>query len=98
MSGVVPFALERIQLLAVDVINAAAVASEDEVALVTIKIDAEPFAFETALMATVALPGGCLVVEFVSRDVNVRRFLVVMVLIAPSSAGHATRVVNAESP
>src|SRR6266545_3788348 len=98
MTGVVPLAFDRGNLLAVEVINFIAVAGDDEIALVTVKTDSETFAFEPARMATMTLPDGRLAVEFVSGHVNVRRFLVVLVLIAPAGAGHAARVLDAETP
>src|SRR5437867_11333446 len=98
VSRVVRPTFGRIEFLAVEVIDFAPVAGDDEVAFVSVETDPKSVAFESARVTTMAFPGGGFVAKIVGRDVNVRRFLVVLVLIPPAAAAHAVRVIDPQSP
>src|ERR1041385_2460084 len=98
VAGVVSPAFDRGNLLAIDVVNLAPIAGHHEVAFVSVKTDPKTVAFEPARMTAMALPSCGFIGEIVSRDVNVRRFLVVVVLIPSTPAGYAKWVIDPESP
>src|SRR5262249_55198676 len=94
----IPAVLDRRQLLPVDVVNPAVVVGHDEIAFIPVETDPESDAFETARVTTVALPGRRLVAELVGGHVDVRGFLVVLILVTAPGAGHQAWVIPPQPP
>src|SRR3989442_14453056 len=98
MKNIIMFAVNLAQQFVVQVVNLAFVARNGQRAFLPVKIDAELRPFKSARIATLAFPGDSLFCEIETRHINIRRLLVIFVMVTVAATSHAAGIIDLQSP